>query len=169
MQPMTESSVTRMFCFAIPTAGCRSRKEGPAGYTHLSCCEKSSLVSSSSHDSSHRCFDESSPLPSVCWAAASVWSSGQSAFASLVSAKPASNRERYVSSSYRQRGSPRTRRPRRGRWSWGPASARRPGRRPRWACRGCLKPLFARSVRSGRTNEEGFSTGGAGRVGVVSI
>lgn len=50
----------------------RYRRNGEGFVSHLSCVEKSSVVSSSSHDSSQRCLV--SPLP----CAASVCSSGQS-------------------------------------------------------------------------------------------
>lgn len=52
------------------------------GPTYFSCVEKSSLVSSSSHDSSHRCVVVSPPAPPV---AASVSSAVQSVSPPLIS------------------------------------------------------------------------------------
>lgn len=97
--------------------------------THFNCREKSSVMSSSSQLSSHRCFV--SPFP---WAA-SVWSSGQSdGFGQLPfffgnAPRLFSSKERcrggrgYV---YHRRGSPRIRRPRLARWSFVLVSS------PRW-------------------------------------
>lgn len=101
--------------------------------TYLSCCEKSSLVSSSSHDSSHRCLVVSPLL------AASVSSTGQSVCGSGTSqsvSRTVSHLGRQVGVSTDLRlGSPQTRRPPRARWrtfAWCPLACL-----PRWRGRAC--------------------------------
>lgn len=81
----------------------KARPRGPlAEAPYLNCVEKSSLVSSSSHDSSHKCFVPSPPL------AASVSSVSQSSFARLVSDRFLYKRETEIGTNHR-RGNPQTR------------------------------------------------------------